>query len=47
MDLDTSKGHPAMDYREHISTYRGFLRFAAVGTILVIVLLVFMAVTLV
>jgi hypothetical protein len=26
MAVDTSEGHPAMDYREHLRTYEGFLR---------------------
>jgi hypothetical protein len=29
MSVDTSNGHPAMDYREHVRTYKGFL----VGTV--------------
>jgi hypothetical protein len=34
MSIDTSKGHPAMDYREHVRTYSGFLK----GTIVLVVL---------
>jgi len=30
MAVDTSGGHPAMDYKEHLKTYEGFLRGAAV-----------------
>ncbi|MGH6814979.1 MAG: aa3-type cytochrome c oxidase subunit IV [Hyphomicrobiaceae bacterium] len=26
MGVDPSGGHPDMDYREHMRTYRGFLR---------------------
>lgn len=32
--IDTSDGHPAMDYREHVRTYKGFLY----GTIALVVL---------
>ena len=35
MNLDTTNGHPAMDYPEHIRTYKGFLRGAVVLTVLV------------
>ena len=34
MSIDTTGGHKAMDYREHIRTYNGFI----VGTIALIVL---------
>jgi len=34
MSIDTSKGHPAMDYKEHISTYDGFIK----GTVILVVL---------
>lgn len=34
MSIDTSDGHHAMDYREHVRTYSGFLK----GTIALIVL---------
>ena len=34
MSIDTSNGHEAMDYREHIRTYNGFIK----GTIVLIVL---------
>jgi hypothetical protein len=26
-------GHPAMDYHQHESTYAGFVRFAVIGTL--------------
>ena len=26
MSIDTSDGHPAMDYKEHMQTYNGFIR---------------------
>ena len=36
MAIDTSEGHEAMDYREHIRTYNGFLK----GTVILVVLVV-------
>ena len=30
MAVDTSGGHPAMDYPEHLRTYRGFIRWTIV-----------------
>lgn len=36
MSIETSDGHPAMDYKEHMRTYDGFIR----GTIILIVLIV-------
>lgn len=33
MAVDTSNGHPAMDYREHVRTYNGFLRATVVSII--------------
>ena len=47
MSVDTTKGHPAMDYPEHIRTYSGFLRGAVILTVLVALLLLFMLITLV
>ena len=47
MTIDTSNGHPAMDYPEHIRTYKGFLRGAIVLTVLVALLLIGMLITLV
>lgn len=47
MDIDTTSGHPAMDYKEHLRTYKGFLRGAVIITVLVSLLLIFMLVTLV
>ncbi len=43
MQIDTSKGHPAMDYRAHFDTYRGFVGLAFWGSILVAIILVLMA----
>ena len=45
--IDTTNGHPAMDYKEHIRTYKGFLYGAVILTVLVSLLLLFMLVTLV
>ena len=39
-------GHPAMDYAEHERTYKMFIGMAKWGTILMVSLMVFMAVTL-
>ncbi len=47
MDIDTSKGHPAMDYKEHLRTYSGFLRASVIMTVLVSLLLLVMLLTLV
>lgn len=47
MNIDTSNGHPAMNYPEHIRTYKGFLRGAVVLTVLVGLLLIGMLITLV
>ncbi|MEM7776189.1 MAG: aa3-type cytochrome c oxidase subunit IV [Pseudomonadota bacterium] len=47
MDLDTSKGHPDMDYDAHKQTYAGFWLGCQVVTVCVVVLLIFMAATLV
>jgi hypothetical protein len=35
MSLDTTNGHPAMDYPEHVRTYDGFVK----GTVILIVLI--------
>ncbi|MDZ4841468.1 MAG: aa3-type cytochrome c oxidase subunit IV [Hyphomicrobium aestuarii] len=47
MDLDTSKGHPDMDYREHVTTYKGFLRLAQFAVVFLVLLMVAMYVFLV
>lgn len=47
MTIDTSGGHPAMDYREHERTYRGFVRGAVILTVLCILILSGMAMFLV
>lgn len=43
MSIDTTDGHPAMDYAEHERTYRGFLRGTVFLTTLVILILAGMA----
>ncbi len=42
MSVDTSKGHPAMDYPEHLRTYSGFLRATVVLMVLVILILAYL-----
>lgn len=40
MSIDTSHGHPAMDYREHERTYAGFIfmtKALVVGVVLILV----------
>lgn len=44
MEIDTSKGHPAMDYKEHERTYKGFIKATVYGTALIIATLVAMAI---
>ena len=43
MSIDTTGGHPAMDYREHERTYRGFVRGTVILTVLVLLILSGMA----
>jgi hypothetical protein len=47
MSIDTSDGHPAMDYREHLQTYHGFLKGGVVLTVLVAAILLGMLIFLV
>jgi hypothetical protein len=47
MSIDSSKGHPAMDYRAHNDTYAGFLRGTQVLGGFLIILLILMTVFLV
>jgi hypothetical protein len=42
MQIDTSKGHPAMDYRAHLDTYRTFVNIAFWGSVLLAIILVLM-----
>ncbi|MEL6288474.1 MAG: aa3-type cytochrome c oxidase subunit IV [Pseudomonadota bacterium] len=44
MTIDTSEGHEAMDYPEHIRTYNMFLAMTKWGTIIVTLVLIGMAV---
>lgn len=44
MGIDTSKGHPAMDYPEHERTYNGFIKGTIVCTVGVVAILVGMAI---
>jgi Bacterial aa3 type cytochrome c oxidase subunit IV len=44
MSVDTSGGHPAMDYHEHTRTYAGFIRGTVILTVLVGLILVGMLV---
>jgi len=43
MSIDTSKGHPAMDYKEHVRTYNGFMLFTKISIVLLVILLAGMA----
>ena len=42
MAVDTSGGHPAMDYPEHLRTYSGFLKITIGLIVFVAVVLLFM-----
>ncbi|MCB1519493.1 MAG: aa3-type cytochrome c oxidase subunit IV [Hyphomicrobiaceae bacterium] len=43
MSLNTSNGHPAMDYPEHMRTYSGFLLITKLLIVFLVVLLAGMA----
>ncbi len=43
MQIDTSKGHPAMDYRGHFETYRGFINMAFWGSVVIAIIVALMA----
>ena len=43
MGVNTSGGHPAMDYAEHTRTYRTFLAWTKTAIIFLVVLLAGMA----
>jgi hypothetical protein len=47
MSIETAGGHPAMDYREHVRTYNGFLKGSVALIVIVLAILLFMVVTLV
>jgi hypothetical protein len=42
MAIDTSGGHPAMDYPEHVRTYSGFLRATMILIAFVVAVLLFL-----
>ena len=42
MAVDTTGGHPAMDYAEHKRTYSGFIKGAIALVVLVVMILVFL-----
>lgn len=44
MPVDTKTGHPAMDYNEHVRTYKGFLRATTISIVLLALVLAWMAV---
>lgn len=43
MSIDTSDGHPAMDYKEHQRTYNGFMLFTKISIVALAILLILMA----
>jgi hypothetical protein len=44
MSVDTSGGHPAMDYAEHQRTYQAFVRGTMTVVALIVLLLIGMAI---
>lgn len=40
MSIDTSKGHPEMDYAEHTGTYKGFILLTKIATVVLVLLMV-------
>jgi hypothetical protein len=42
MAVDTTGGHPAMDYDEHNRTYSAFLRATMILVVLVVAILLFL-----
>jgi aa3 type cytochrome c oxidase subunit IV len=42
MAIDTSGGHSAMDYPEHVRTYSGFLRATVILIVFVAAVLLFL-----
>ena len=42
MGVDTTGGHPAMDYPEHIRTYAGFLKATTIMIVLIALLMLFL-----
>lgn len=47
MSVDTSDGHPAMDYTEHQRTFAGFMTGAKISIVAIIAVLIGMVVFLV
>jgi Bacterial aa3 type cytochrome c oxidase subunit IV len=43
MSIDTTNGHQAMDYPQHVDTYKNFLRLSVITTVFCIALLAGMA----
>lgn len=43
MAVETSGGHPAMDYAEHVRTYQRFIRWTIGMIVFVVLILVFLA----
>lgn len=43
MSIDTTNGHQAMDYPQHVGTYKLFLRLSVLTIVLCVVLLAGMA----
>jgi hypothetical protein len=42
MAIDPTGGHAAMDYHEHLRTYRGFLNATVILIVFVVAVLVFL-----
>lgn len=47
MSVDTSGGHPEMDYNEHVRTFNAFIKATTIMTVFTVGVLVFMAIFLV
>lgn len=47
MSVDTSRGHSAMDYKQHNQTYAGFLKITKYAIVFLVLLLIGMKVFLV
>jgi len=43
MSVDTSDGHPAMDYEQHVRTFNGFWLFTKIAVIVTAAVLIGMA----
>ena len=43
MAVETSGGHPAMDYAEHVRTYQRFLRWTMGMIVFIVLILIFLA----